>query len=305
MEIDPYNLEDLKLIESFLKIVIKNDINIDLPIYKQYVDIKKSLDYSLQFVNTINSKYKDELIYALENRSVEFNQSNYDNSISKVLVSKGRKIIDLEVTNTIYDTYNFTHEGFHYINMDINNLSTNWWLMTETFSMTAETLQKRYFERNYIDILEYKYNEIGNYLGVKEKAYMLHFEIELLKEYLNKKYISEDFIYKLLSDKSDEYIYLACEDMKKVCDTLYMSFSNLQNYIISAVLSAHLLKRIIERNSYDEFIELNDNCNNMEFVDTLKYLDLKLDDEKNIVLSKSSLELLNEEYSERILSLRK
>ena len=303
-ENEPYTLEDLKLIESFLKIIKMNNIKFNEPIYKNIVDINKSIDYSLSFIETIDTKYREVLMYVLSEKLIEFKQTNYD-SLSKLVMNDGKKMINFEVTNTIEDSYTFTHEGFHYINMDSSRITSNWWLITETISMVAEALQKKYFDKKNMNIPEYKYNEINNYFGVLEKATIIDFEIELLKEYTINKKITFDFMHSLLKDKDDNYIYLACTDLEDMLKTGYMNYSMLQKYIISAVLSTRLLNRIKKDNSYKSFIELNDNCNDMTFVDSLKYLGLLLKDEKKIILSDDSLNELNREYFERVLTLKK
>lgn len=303
--VDPYTVEDLQLIESFLKIIRGNTIYFDILKYKEKTDLDKSIDYSLGFIESVDPKYREIIEDAINQGLITYNYDNNSDALSKLYLINGKKNINFVVTNTIGDSYTFTHEGFHYINMDLNKLPSNWWLMTETISMTAETLQKKYFEKNNLYLPEYKYNEINNYCGIIEKSYMLDFETQLLKEFLNGRKITEDTMYNILNNQNDDYIYLACMDYEEMMKTGYMNYSILQRYIISAVLSSRLLKIIQKDNSYKLFIELNDNCNDMEFSDTLKYLGLKLKDDKKIILSDESLNELNTEYFEKVLTLKK
>lgn len=303
--VDPYTVEDLQLIESFLKIIRGNTIYFDILKYKEKTDLDKSIDYSLDFIESVDPKYREIIEDAINQGLITYNYDNNSDALSKLYLINGKKNINFVVTNTIGDSYTFTHEGFHYINVDLNKLPSNWWLMTETISMTAETLQKMYFEKNNLYLPEYKYNEINNYCGIIEKSYMLDFETQLLKEFLNGRKITEDTMYNILNNQNDDYIYLACMDYEEMMKTGYMNYSILQRYIISAVLSSRLLKIIQKDNSYKQFIELNDNCNDMEFSDTLKYLGLKLKDDKKIILSDESLNELNTEYFEKVLTLKK
>ena len=303
--VDPYTVEDLQLIESFLKIIRGNTIYFDILKYKEKTDLDKSIDYSLGFIESVDPKYREIIEDAINQGLITYNYDNNSDALSKLYLINGKKNINFVVTNTIGDSYTFTHEGFHYINMDLNKLPSNWWLMTETISMTAETIKKMYFEKNNLYLPEYKYNEINNYCGIIEKSYMLDFETQLLKEFLNGRKITEDTMYNILNNQNDDYIYLACMDYEEMMKTGYMNYSILQRYIISAVLSSRLLKIIQKDNSYKPFIELNDNCNDMEFSDTLKYLGLKLKDDKKIILSDESLNELNTEYFEKVLTLKK
>ena len=122
--------------------------------------------------------------------------------------------------------------------------------------------------------------------------------------------ITDEDIHILLDGKSDDYIYYACCDMKEISDRyeqtgiLYLNFMYLQRYIIGYLISTHIVERINQDRKYiDQFIELNDNSNNMSFIDTLKELDLEVVDEDYVILSDDSLKQLKKEYKKRIITL--
>ena len=305
-EAEDCELEDLIFPESLVRIILSTDLKVSVPMHKHFFPFDKSIDYSYKFMNSIKSDYAYILEDALANKKVEFKSLNYEDPISKLLYYNGEKIISFVVTNTIEDTFTLTHEGFHYINTDLSNLSSNWNLMTEVISISAEYLQKLYLERNNLTVSEYEYNEISNLLEIRNKACKLDFEINLIKEYIKNKHIDDSSIHNLLKNKSDEYINQVCLDIEEMLSSGYMNFTYLQRYIIAACLSTHLVNRIINNpKKIGDFITLNDNCNNMSFVDSLKLLDLKLDDENYVILSDSSIKVLRKEYKERINNLIK
>ena len=306
LESESSDLEDFIFPESLIKIILSTKIKRTVPIHKRLFDFNKSINYAYKFIDTINPDYTDIIRDAIKNKKVDFKEITYDDPISKLVYYNNEKIINFYVTNTIEDTYTLTHEGFHYINTDLSNLSSNWNLITEVISIAAEFLQKNYFEKNNIIIPEYEYNEISNLLEIRNKAYRLDFEINLLKWYISNTHVDENTIHCLLKGKSDEYINQVCLDIEEMLDSGYMNFTYLQRYVIAGCLSTHLAHRIISnKKKIRDFIYLNDNCNKMSFVDSLKFLGLELDDEEYVILSDSSLKTLKKEYSERIYTLIK
>lgn len=303
LELEKSDLEDLLFIKSLINIILNNKVEIEQPIYTQRVFLKDSIKESLEFLNNIDSKYCILLKDIIENKYINY---NYDqNKVSNFIYKDNKKKINLAVAGNISDSYSLTHEFFHYNNIDINNITSNWYLITELLSMVAEIFQKEYFEKNGTIYKEYTYNEMYNYLGVLEKTYMLDFEIKILEIYMKHKFIDKNTIHYLLEDKDDIYINAAFYDIYEITNTLTLNYPELQKYVISGVLSSHLLSIYNKNSNYDLFKYLNDNCNKMTFVETLETMSLSLVDKKYVILSDNSLKILEEEHKERIYSLIK
>ena len=311
-EAEPIDIEDLSLISSFVQIILSYNLNYIVPHYRKYVPIDSSINYSLEFLNSINKNYAECLMNAFGNDDIIIKKQDTVDEVSKVIYDKKskEKKIEFIATGTIHDSYSLTHELVHYKTVDLNNITTNWEYTTEGYAMTMEALQKDYFKKYPYRVFEYKYNERANLLGVLEKACMLDFEINLMKLYMIKKNITDEDIHILLDGKSDDYIYYASCDMKEISDRyeqtgiLYLNFMYLQRYIIGYLISTHILERINQDRKYiDQFIELNDNSNNMSFIDTLKELDLEVVDKNYVILSDDSLKQLKKEYKKRIVNL--
>lgn len=311
-ELEPIDLEDLSLISSFVNIILSYNVSYEVPKYKTYVPFQTSIDYSLEFLNKLNKRYAENLMNIFGNEDVIVRKMENDNDVSKIIydTKDKNKKIEFVTSNTLYDSYSLTHETIHYSTLDLDNITTNWEYTTEGYAMTAEALQKKFFSNYPYAISEYKYNERSNLLGVIEKTCMLDFEINLIKLYMIKKQITEEDIHLLLKGKTDDYIYYASFDMKDISDryeqtgVLYLNFLYLQRYVIGYILSTHILERIKHNKKYiKQYIELNDNSNNMSFVDTLKELNLDVIDEDYIILSNESIKQLKKEYKKRIISL--
>lgn len=296
------DLEDLIFIKSLLKIIIDNSIDIELPEYKEYVSLDRSILETNKFISHISNDYSTIFNNLLNSNIIEYDYSIDSNS--KLIYYGGRKKINLFVTHSIADSYSLTHEFFHYLNTDTNNLTSNWNLTTELLSITAELFQKMYMEKNSNEYKEYSYNEISNYLGIKEKAYILDFEVNLLEIYMKYHKLDKNTIYYILDDKDDDYISLAFHDIDSISKSMYLNYSDLQRYIIAGVLSSHLLSIYNKNNNYDLFKYLNDNCNKLSFVEVLEKIGLSLDDKEYVILSNKSLDVLNKEFSERVYRLK-
>lgn len=306
-ESDPIVLDDLLFIESLVKIILSVDIPKYDFSYKNEVSIENSLYHSLNFARTIDRKYYEQMHLIIQNKKIFYILDDYskkDIILPALINLENEKIIRLVYNNTISDSYTFTHEAFHYINTILNKTCLNWELMTETISFVAEGLQMKYFEEYSKIFPDYKINEKYNMYAIKIKAYKLDFEINLIKLYIKNGHIDYDDIRLLLIDKSNEYIEAVYDDIEEMTLNNEMNFNSLQRYVVGACLSTHMLQRIKDDyKKINEFIYINDNCYNIEFVETLKMLDLSLKDEKSIILTDSSINLLSKEYKSRVLSL--
>ena len=167
--------------------------------------------------------------------------------------------------------------------------------------MTAEGLQKEYFKSR--KFKDYRNNDINTFYAVKYKAVQLDFEIKLMKYYLKHKEVDDIFINSIL-DNNKFYMECIIDDINNVIISEQLQFYKHQGYIIGGLLSSLLVNKIINNpDDINMLIELNDNCNNCSFVDTLEYLGLKVIDKDNIILSDDCIKLLEKEYQKRLSKL--
>lgn len=300
------DVEEYAFIQSLTNIIL----NIKIPpkrYYHSHMRLQKSINHSICFLEQLNPRYAETLYYILNNNKINYdNISNNPLGISSVNIFNGDKLVNLIVRNNVEDSYTLTHETIHFNNFDINKITDNWNLMTEVFSILGESLQKEYFASLGDCPKDYDINEIDTIGALKIKAFQLDFEIRLILMYLEYGYINEYLCSELLNGYSEFYINTNCEHLANIVKQRELSFPLLQRYIIGGCLSAYMLERINNNHKYlYEFFELNDYCNEMEFIDTLKYLDLEVIDEDMILLSKKSLKDIEVSYAKKVKKLYK
>jgi len=297
----PYKLEEFVFVESLVNIILSNKVKIKQVYYHSSMDLLASIAHSIEFIKSIDHRYSDMVREIIFSDSLNFITKHNDDKLSCVSLLNDKKIIDFYVRNTIEDSYTITHECFHFINLDLIHYSTNWSLITETISMTAEGLQKEYFKSR--KFKDYRNNDINTFYAVKYKAVQLDFEIKLMKYYLKHKEVDDIFINSIL-DNNKFYMECIMDDINNVIISEQLQFYKHQGYIIGGLLSSLLVNKIINNpDDINMLIELNDNCNNCSFVDTLEYLGLKVIDKDNIILSDDSIKLLEKEYQKRLSKL--
>lgn len=286
------------IIESLLDIILSNKIITRPANYKLTIPTKNSIEYSINFINSINNRYGDMA------RNI-FSSPEYYNIIYRTDVEscvynyKGHPKMDLFLGNTIEDSYIITHELFHCINF---GLTLNRNLITETISLTAERLQQEYFKK--LDIKEFQKREQNIFFGIHQLAYMLDFELKLIKYYLIYKTIDGDFLSRFVNSKDKRYLGIIGEVIDEILGYNSLRYNYYQRYIIAIVLSSLIVNRINDNpDNIKLFIDLNDNCNQFSFIESLEYLGLEVIDKDNIILSDNSLEILEKEYQKRLSKL--
>ncbi len=287
------------VIESFLNIVLSNPLIIRTGQYHLTIPTEQSIEYSIDFINSINNEYADMARDFLS--SLEYCNLIYRSDISSYVYNyKGHPKMNLFLSNTIEDSYVITHEIFHCINF---GSTLNRALMTETISLTAERLQQEYL-KEFVGVIECQKRELDILCGIIEIAYMLDFELKLVKHYLTYKKIDKDFVDNFISLKNRRYASIIKEDIEEIIGYNKLRYYYHQRYIIAIILSSLLVNRINDNpNNIKLFIELNDNCNTFSFIESLKYLGLEVVDKDNIILSDDSLNLLEREYQKRLTKL--
>lgn len=286
------------IIESLLDIVLSNMIITRSANYKLAMPTQNSIEYSIDFINSISNKYG--AIARNMFSSLEYYNIIYRTDIESCVYNRnGLPKMDLFLGNTIEDSYTITHELFHCINFGFT-LNRN--LITETISLTAERLQQEYFKK--IDIKEFQKRERNIFFEINQLAYIVDFELKLIKYYLTYKTIDNDFLSRFINSRDRRYARIIEEEIDEILGYNNLRYGYYQRYIIAIVLSS-LLVNLINDNpeNIKLFIGLNDNCNQFSFIESLEYLGLEVINKDIPILSNDSLNILEKEYQKRLSKL--
>lgn len=295
-------LNDFILIQKLTDIILSIPVPLNNQRYFSRMSLTKTLDYSFKFLESLDVKYADRLHFILNNGHVSIKPRKRKEFLpSNTSVVDGVKKINLIMSRTIEDSYTITHEFFHFDNMDIQNPTINFELMTECISITSESLQKLWFEKQIKQPKDYHLNERDTLFALKVKAMKLHFELQLIYRYMKQGKIEYEDLFEIIAKGNNIYQLYATEDYEDIIKNGELNFQSLQRNVIGGCLSAHILDKINSDNGYISlFKDIHDYCNQMTFVDTLRYLGLDVIDEENIILSNNSLALLRLEYSNKV-----
>ncbi len=296
---------EYEFIQSLVNIILSIDIPINKTEYHSRMRINHSISHSFKFLEGLKGDYAEQLHFILKNGHIDFDSSKESiTRLSKTILVGDEKRIKMCLRGNIEDSYTLTHEYFHYANMDVKNITNNWDLMTEAISITSEGLQKEYFRK--LGAKDFRLNELDTLYALKIKAMQLDFELQLIYTYLRYGEINEYLFSEIFNYKSDAYFDAAYDDYLEIKRTNEMCFPLLQRNVIGGVLASHLLYRIGNAPKHiGEFITIHENCANMLFPDTLRFLDLDVVDDYLVLLSKASLNTLQKEYVYRVKGVYK
>ena len=295
---EPIDEDEFIFIRQLINIVLSTGLPQNSTMYHSQMRFNTSLKHSLNFLETINPRYRENLEKLFENDQVVLEKGN---GLSEMVVRDDRSIMMLYQRGTIEDSYTLTHENIHDTNRVLSNLTVNWHLMTEAFSILSELLQRDYFATLSNTPRDYRLNELDTLYAILIKACQLDFEINLVCKYLEYGFVNGYVIFECLEDKSDFYTDWVIRDILDSIKQGDFNFSLLQRNVIGGILSSHMYARIKSKPSrIREFIELNDNSNAMEFLDTLHYLDLDVVDGDSFQLSSESVKTLTYNYKNRV-----
>lgn len=292
-------------IQSLVDIILAIDIPLNSTEYHSCMRLNRSISHSYEFLKGLKKEYAEQLHFILESGHITYDESKEGiTRLSQTIFEGNERRIILRVRGNIEDSYTLTHEYFHYANMDINNITNNWDLMTEAISITSEGLQKEYFRK--LGARDFRLNELDILYALKVKAIQLDFELQLIYTYLKYGQINEFLFSEIFNYKSDFYFDMAYADYLEIKRHGEMSYPILQRNVVGGVLANHMLYRIGEDSKkLGEFITVHENCTQMCFTDTLKFLDLDVVDDYLVLLSKDSLKTLKKEYVHRVKSVYK
>ena len=298
VEEEPIDEDEFLFIKQLLDIVLDTKLPNNRTKYHSKMRFGTSLNHSLNFLETLNPRYRANLESLFNNNQVTILKGN---GLSQMTAKDGHSTMTFYQRGTVEDSYTLTHENIHDTNRDLNRLTVNWHLMTEAFSILSELLQRDYFSRLDNCPQDYRLNELDTLNAVLIKACQLDFEINLLCTYLKYGQINDYLFTECLINKSPFYIRWALDDFNSSIKQGDFNFSLLQRNIIGGIISSHMYERIKNKPSLiREFTDLNDSSNDMAFIDTLHYLDLDVVDSQTFELSQDSVKTLTYAYKNRV-----
>jgi hypothetical protein len=297
VEEEPITEDEFIFIRQLINIILDSKLPSNNTKYRSHMRFNTSLKHSLNFLESIDKRYRLNLENMFDNKQVLMLRGN---GLSQLTAYDGISVMEFYERGTIEDSYTLTHENIHDTNRDLSNLTVNWHLMTEAFSILSELLQRDYFSKLSSIPKDYHLNELDTLVALKIKACQLDFEINLICTYLEYGFINDYLFYKCLEGKDNFYAESVVHDMLQVIKQGDLNFSMLQRNVIGGVLSSHMYERIKSKPSrVREFVELNDSANEMAFMDTIHYLDLDVLDPDTFMLDKESVKVLSYEYKKR------
>lgn len=295
---------DSRFIKSLQRIIVSQKFSLQPQSYQTIVSIEKSQEYSHQFLRRLNRSYDDYFTYLLSYGRIQiYDRAKYPNAVSQMIATPYGKMIHIYANKSIEDSYTYVHELMHDWNCFEFAPTATWQLMTECFSILAENLQKDDMEKHDAPP-EYQKNKVATYYALRERAIILGFELELIETYLKYGCIEDDRIYQILTSRIGYEREVVQMHLRWINEKETLRFDALQRDIIGGVMASYMHDRILEQpKRIEEFIELNNHCNEIPFVDVLKSLDLEVEEESSWILSKRSLQTLEKSYQKELKSL--
>lgn len=294
---------DNRFIWSLQKIIASQKFSLTPRKCSIRVSTQKNQEYAHQFLRRLNKNYDDYFTYLLSYGRIQIHKRENPNQLSQMIASPYGKMIHIYETRTIEDAYTYVHEMMHDWNCIEFSPTETWQLMTECFSILAENLERDDMEK-YNPLPEYRKNKIATYYALRERAVILGFELELIDVYFNHGYIDDDMLFQILDSKSGYERDVVRMHLSWIDENEELRFDSLQRDVIGGVMASYMHDRILEKpERVEEFIELNNHCNEIPFLDLLRMLGLEVEDESSWILSEKSLQTLEKSYQKELKSL--
>ncbi len=299
---DDWEDVDISFIRSLQNIITSQKVSLLQQSYKTKMGIEKTKEYAHRFLRRLDRRYDDYFTLLLDTGVIHIHdRMKRKLKLSTMSITSSGKIIDIYATKTIEDAYTYVHEMMHSWNCDENNLTVTWHLMTEAFSILAESLQCDDMIGIHPEAIK---NKRDTYYALQIRAIILQFELDLVDLYMAHGYIDDDMMLHYLKSKNRYEQGIIDLHLDWIEENGMLRFDSLQRDIIGGVIASYMHNRILEHpKRIQEFIELNDHCNEIPFLDVLRYLDLEVEDEYSWILSKKSLQTLEKSYQKELKSL--
>lgn len=274
------SIDDILLVKKFAHILLKTE---DVDYYYKYnnsVSFKESDMLVSDFLESLNTKYKDYYDIRKEDGSFifEYIPEYGDHPFSTYDTEINQRIMYIPLENTLEDSCVIVHELMHDINMDIENDSEVRTIYTEAISILAEFIFKDYLKNK--KVKQYQLPVNRTLYSLKQYAISADFNIKLIEKYLSDGYLDRGSIFEILEQYPDDYLEILEVIFHDIVDNGELSLDMDQRYVVGALIATYMYDRIkVKKTNILELFELNQMLPVYEFDQVLDYLDLEHDED--------------------------
>ena len=292
-----YDSDEFVAIKKFAEIILNYREPIFYQKLKNRCGIERSISYTYDFFYNIDKNYGQYFIDRIGSGDFiieKDKKSSLENSGSFYSDDLSRKIIYILSNESICDAFAMVHETLHDKNLDINNLSITRNMFTEYISMFGEFLFED-FMKDYLG-KQVNYNNNYGFYYCFYKALNVDFQIKLIDCFINNGQITNWHFNCIL--KSYNLKYHNC--IMYYYDMIKKNGINLQvemRYLIGVLLSCYTSFKLKNNEfSTKDFVDINDNLNDLEPEDIYGILDLDILDNYTLMLTNESCNKLAKSY---------
>lgn len=303
------SFERLNYTKRIIKILLENIPEIKRKKYQMKVPIKKSIEYARLFLSSLGDEYANYLDERLNDGTINFCslKDSYELGIPNVSYATyedDKRFISLIYNENLSDVYFIIHEIFHDMNLIVDLEDANYNpatrdSFTEFISILATTLARDFFEKNFPNKKEFKYDIVSQYFGLYHKTVKLDFIIKIVDIYLNEGYISDKHLIDILENKSEFYLRSAIECIEKVDKLEELDIYNEERYLTGFLLTEYVLNSNTKYNDKVKVLkDLNEIIMTYPSALILNYLDLEyvVSNGYFVNLTEDSLTKIEESY---------
>lgn len=291
-----YDISELSAISRMSNIILGSKVPSFNDKIKNRFGISKSFELSYEFFEFLGNDYgkyfidrvsSDDLILKYDKKGMEIPCSFLD--------ELGEKRIYLPYSMNICDSFSLTHEMLHDMNFDVNNTSLARNIFTEYISILGEILFEDFINYNY-DI-KCCCNNRYTFNGVYVKAIIVDFQINLVKCFLDKGFIYEYDLGRIINNYNSYYHDYLYELYDKIISDNKLSIMYEYRYLVGMVLSCYSKDLMLNKKyDIDLYKYINDNINDMFPEEVYRILDLEVCDDYTMELSNDSYKKLGNSY---------
>lgn len=288
------------VLENYIK--IKRDQN-----YNNRVGLNNCYDISHDFLKTINpfyalyleQRWKENKFLIYKNKKNSIALTYYDEKLCDSFIS-------LPIKNDISDAFSIVHEIIHDMNLK-NSLEDGYSfnVLCEALSILSEFLLEDYLKETLITSSDIYKDRREVFHAINYKACIVDFEYYLIDKFLKKGYICNYDIDKYLSTKPKYLKNFFSYILDDIINEKNLNIDIEQRSIIGIFFASYMHQRILKNpKRIEEFVNINDEINNMDFYDILKYLDLEIEDYEFGTLTNDSYKKLFKSYKKELINIK-
>lgn len=290
------DFSDFASIDKMSKIILNSKVPNFRDKIKNRYGLSKSFQLSYDFFNFLDKSYGDYFYCRVFSDALilKYYKKNTETAFS-FADEFGEKRIYLPYSNDICDCFTLTHEMFHDMNLDVNNLSVTRSHFTEYISMYGEMLLEDFINDNY-DI-KCACNTRYTFNSCYIKALNVNFKVNLIKCFLDNGYINTFNLNQIIHSYNSYYKRYLCELVNDIIRTSNIDILYINRYLVGILLSCYS-KDLFSDKKYDidTFLCLNEDINEMYPEEFYSVLDLDVNDNYSLELTPDSYNKLRKSY---------